>query len=145
MKRQLISFPDRLAEMIAELKDERGYASTTSLVHSAIIDMHSRAFPNYMRKPTTGADRLRANKDLAGAKLEEAEATFIGLSDLLGGKVIVEGGKKFCVYFTYTGKKRFEQKVPLELLSSDLVKTQYQPSKDKVLKLQKEGKCDYAL
>ena len=146
MKRQLITFPTRLEEMVQELKDEKGYASTTAVVHAGLIELHTKAFPNYMRKPpSTGVERVRVQQDTKKAKEDAAEGVFRELSDALGGKIVVEGGKSFCVYFTYTGKKRFEQKVPLELLSTDLVKTQYQPSKEKVLKLQAEGKTDYSL
>ena len=144
MKRKIISLPPRLEEMVNELKNEKGYPTDASVFHAGVIELHSRAFPNYMRKPAlTGVDRLKASRDMKEARAEDAETGFIALLDHLGGKVVVEAGKKFAVYFNYTGKKRFEQKVPLEMLSSDLVKTQYQPSRAKVEKLQQEGKCDY--
>jgi hypothetical protein len=144
--KKLITFTDRLVDMVQELENHKGFPSFSAVVHSAIIEMHSKTFPGYIRplaKDENPADRLKRKQRDNDVKKEMVRADMLAIVEQLGGKVAVEAGKEFCVYFTYAGKKRFEQKVPIEMLSSDLVKTQYQPTREKVEQLQKEGKVDY--
>ena len=144
--KKLITFTDRLVEMVQELENHKGFPSFSAVVHSAIIEMHSKTFPGYVRplaKDENPADRLKRKQRDNEVKKEMVRADALAVVEHLAGSVVVESGKEFCVYFTYAGRKRFEQKIPIEMLSTDLVKTQHQPSKDKVLQLQKEGKVDY--
>lgn len=146
MSNKLIKFNDRHEEMIAKLRDEFGYPSFSSVVHQAVVDMYKKNFPSYMmdkRVEEKPEDRMKRRADEKKAKEDIAKAELTKIAAELGGAITTESGKDFCVYFTYTNKKRFEQKVPLTLLSTDLVKTQYFPSKEAVLKLQKEKKVDY--
>lgn len=142
--KKVLTFTPRMYEMVGEIEREKGYISFSAVIHQAIIDLHDSTFPKYAKKkeesPRGRIERLKAEKE---AKLDIAREGFIELLDALGGKIERVAGKEFAVYFTYTGRKRYEQKVPLEMLSTDIVKTQYQPSKEKVEQLQREGKVDY--
>ncbi|MCR4323038.1 MAG: hypothetical protein NUV61_03035 [Candidatus Azambacteria bacterium] len=147
MKRVSFILTDRLEEMAQELINARGYSTITSLIHSAIIDMHTSAFPVYLRKialrDEDPADRVRRKQEEKDAKRDMVLEEVRDIAFKLGGTITSNGEKETCTYFTYIGKKRFEQIIPISFLSEDLLKTQYSPNKEKVLQLQKEGKVDY--
>lgn len=145
-KSKLITYSPRLSEMVEELREMKGYTSDSAVFIAGVIELHTKVFPNYMRnvRPTSSPEDTL---DQAGAvkkvKLDRERKKLLGLVEQLGGKVEAIAGNEVCVYYTYTGKKRYEQKVPLHMVSPDLIKTQYQPSKEAVLKLREAGKCDY--
>lgn len=147
-KRKLIAFSDRQLEMVDEVKSVKGYPSFSSVIHAAVVELHTRTFPNYMRplardeSPAEKVARKTGEKKAKEAIAKEAQMEILRQLD---GSLVVEQGNEFALYFTYTGKKRFEQKVPLSLLSTDMVRTQYQPSRERVEELQKEGKVDYVI
>lgn len=141
-----LRFTERMVEMVEELKEARGYATFSSVVYTAIAELHSKTFPAYRKMGTTVKSPEEKERDLVGRKrakeqirIEEREA----VCKLLDGKIADEGGTKVCVFYNYINKKRYLQKVALAQLSEDLIKTQYQPSKEKVERLQKEKKTDY--
>ncbi len=133
-----------MADMILEIQATKGYVSFSAVVHSAVIELHHKTFPTYvMRQPKRSpTEKVHDKAEEKAAKESIQRDVFLKLADELGGTVVMEAGKEFCKYFTYTHKKRYEQKIPLQMLSTDLVKTQYQPSREKVEQLQKEGKTE---
>lgn len=144
--KKVISFTDRLTEMVEEIQEAKGYTTFTSVVHQAIIDLHTRTFPAYLKSPKAAEspeDRVRRKAEEKKAKEEGVREEKLEIAKALKGKVVSEAGNEFCVYYTYTGKKRYEQKIPLMLLTTDVLKNQYHPSKEKVEQYQKEGKTDY--
>lgn len=147
MERKSISFTGRMLEMIDEIKSSKGYVSLSSVVQQAVVQMHSKTFPTYVipRKDNSPEARLERKDEMKRLKEEKALEKQIGICEDLGGKVSEKADGFVCTYFTYTGKKRFRQDVPLAMVSNDLIKIQYHPSKEKVLKLQEEGKVDYEI
>lgn len=146
MIKKLITFSPRMVEMIQEIQDTKGYVSFSSIIHTAVVELHTHIFPNYLRplaKDEDPAKKIKRKAMEKEVKKETARNEYLRLVEELKGQVVEESGKEFCLYFTYTGKKRFEQKIPLQMVSSDMVKTQYQPSKERVEQLQREGKVDY--
>lgn len=142
MIKKAMSFTDRMGEMVEELQNKLGLMSFSGVVHFAITELYRKEFPAY-KETASPEERLKTKKMQKAMQEEEAMDEFRELAKALDGRIVVEGGKEFCVYYNYTGRTRFEQKVPLNMLSSDLVKTQYQPSREKVEQYQKEGKTDY--
>lgn len=147
MLKKLITFTNRMYEMVEEIQSARGYPSFSAVIHASIIELHGKTFPAYKgvssrnEDPATKVRRKMAEKD---AKLDVLREEKLTIVSALEGTVVSEtGGKEFCQYYTYTSRKRFAQKVPLHLLSAELVKAQYQPSKERVLSLQKAKKVDY--
>jgi len=142
---KVIKFTERLLEMVEEIKARKGFPTFTAVVHAALIEMYTRMNPDYKAtlRPESPEDRVKRRKAEKDVKAEMVRSDSFEVVALLGGQIITEAGKEFCKYFTYSGKKRFEQKVPLNMLSNDLVITQFQPSREKVEILQKEGKVDY--
>lgn len=139
-----ISFTKRMKEMIEEIEQHRGFPTFTSVVHHAVIELYKKEFPGYLVKreesPEERVERQEKEKDV---KKKNVKKKLIKISDALGGKIINELGTEYCVYYTYNYAKRYEQKIPLNMLSTDLVASQYQPSKEAVEKLQVEGKTNY--
>ena len=145
-KRKLISLTERMEEMVNEIMDARGYPSFSGVIHSAIAEMHSKTFPAYKGVSSRNEDagqKVRRKKAEKDAKLEMLRQEKLLIIEELSGKLIEENNVEYCSYYTYSSKKRFSQKVTLHLLTSQLIKAQYSPSKEHVLKLQKEKKVDY--
>lgn len=143
-----ISFKPRMIQMLDELAKFKGYPSTSAVIHHAIIDLHNRTFPAYKqsvtRSPLTAKDRKRKIQEEAEAREDMETERQEDIAGRLGGHIVVNRtGGKVCKYFTYTGKSRYLQEVPVSMLTEDLVATQYQPSKEAVEKYQREGKTDY--
>lgn len=136
-----------MVEMVDELMERKGYMFFSGVIHQAVIDMYSKAFPSYVREPAareTPGEKVRRKAEQKEAAAAQAREGQLAIVEQLGGTVVTkDGGNEMARYYTYTGKKRFEQEVALDQISSDLVKTQYFPSKEKVLALQAEGKTDY--
>ena len=143
--RKMINLSPRLQEMVDEIRDKAGYTSDTAVVHQGIIELHSKIMgPVYARgKAQTPEEKIDSQKAKRQAKQEEAEEQGAIICERLGGEVDVEDGSKVCRYYTYDGKKRYQQKMSLHLLTDQTLDKQYAPSKKKVLELQERGKTDY--
>jgi len=145
IKRKMLYLNERHMEMLNDIKAEKGYKQDTMVFYQALIDMHAKMFPAYARtreleSPTEKVNRKEEEKK---AKEDIVKSELLAIAQQLGGEIIDKGGKEFVKYFNYSGKKRFEQLVPLTMMSTDLVKIQYQPSRERVEQLQKEGKTEY--
>ncbi len=146
MRRTSFVLTTRLEEMVEDLIKAKGYATFSSLLHSAIMDLHSKTFPVYLR--TLARDEDTESRIKRKMDDKEVRKNFVlnerkEIAEKLGGNIITNGDKEVCVYYTYSGKKRFEQIIPLSLMSEDLLKTQYQPSKEKVMQLIRDKKVEY--
>ncbi len=143
---KLIKFNDRLIEMVEELKLEKGYPSFSAVVVASIIDLHTKTFPSYARSPKkneTPEEQVNRLEEGKKARINQLRKAQLEIAEKLGGTVSTEtGGNEVCTYYTYTGKKRYQNKVSLSQLSPDLLNTQYSPSREVVEKLQKEGKTE---
>lgn len=146
MLKKLITFTPRMSEMIDEIQRVKGYVSFSAVIHAAVVDLHSRTFPAYKgvssreEDPMTKVRRKAAEKE---AKKDLVREEKVSIVEELGGEVIEEHGVEYCTYYTYSGRKRFAQRVPLLLVNAELIKAQYQPNKERILKLQQEKKVDY--
>lgn len=137
MSKRLIIFTDRQEEMIEEIISKKGYNSVTAVIHQGIISLHSKLIPEYTKNnvkesPEERLGRIESNKK---AKENQVKKEYIAILEELGGEIVEENGKEFAVYHTYIYDKKYLQKVPLQMLSSDILKTQYQPDKKTVEKL----------
>lgn len=141
---------DRLAEMIQQIKEDKGFLSEAEAIRHAIVVTHRKYFPSYSKSAPdikSAEDKEREKKERKEAKkrVKEKEYTRI-CEDVLGGEVIEkEGGKKVCKYFTYKLTDRFAKEVPIEMVREDLADTQYSPSKEKVQELIAKGKVNYEI
>lgn len=146
-KRYGIAFTPRMVEMVNEIMNNRGLMSFSAAVHFAVAELYKKDNPAYvaLRTNETPADRMLRKKQEKEAKEDMARADQLAILEALGGQLINKEGSEVAVYFTYSGKKRFEQDVSLSMLTTDLVKTQYQPSRERVEQLQAEGKVDYKI
>ncbi len=143
MKKKVISFTSRMVEMVDEIREEKGYMSFSSVVHQAIVDMHKSLFPAYAypRKDNSPEAKIKRKREEKEAKEADALQEKEHICRELDGEIVEQaGGGKVCKYFTYYHTKKYPQTVPMEMVSVDLVKTQYEPDKKRVMKLIKEGK-----
>lgn len=140
-----IVFTERMVEMVNEIKENRGLMSFSAAVHFAIAELHKRDNPAYvhLRTNESPADRVARKKQEKEAKEDMARADQLAILEALGGELVVKEGSEVATYYNYSGKKRFLQEVSLSMLTTDLIKTQYQPSRERVEQLQAEGKTEY--
>lgn len=146
MIRRTISLSERADEMAREIMEAKGYATFGAVIHQAIIELHRSYFPAYVRPRADTTPEGRVLQKMHEKKIKEQAAAeeLIKVCDALEGTVVEsKSGGKVCRYFTYNFAKRYEQEIPLNLLTPDLTKTQYQPSRQKVEELQKSGKANY--
>lgn len=140
----MLQTTDRLDEMIQELMDEKGYAYKSQVLMEAVIQMHTKAFPAYSRREVSPEER-------AARKASEKESEDmivmnkrIAIAEKLGGKVSKSSsGNVLCSYYKYSGRKRYEQSVPISAIDETLLDSQYSPSKEAVQALQDKGEVDY--
>lgn len=139
-----LRFTERMIQMVEEIKEMRGYMTFSSVIYSAVADLHSKTFPAYKHVPYKNQEEREREKM---AKVRTREKIIAGekehICEMLEGKIIDKGGSKVCEFFNYSSKKRYPQKIALAQLSEDLVKTQYQPSREKVEQLRRAGLVDY--
>ena len=130
----------KLVEMISEIMEEKGYSTKAFVFQQSIIDLHASIFKDYIYKKKNGEEKLIIKR----TKQEEIFEKGNKICDLLGGQAYQdEAGHWYCKYFNYDYKKRNEQEVPFPMLTDDLARNQYFPSKEKVLQLQKDKKTEY--
>ena len=134
-----------MIEMIQKIQKKNGLPSFTSALHFAVATLHAKMEPAYLtlKANESPEERVMRKKKEKEAKEDLVRADQLAILKALGGRLEDREGSEVCVYYTYSGKKRFEQAVSLNMLSTDLVKTQYQPNRTKVEQLQAEGKTDY--
>ncbi len=151
LKSKLISITasPRLQEMVQDIKDRRGYSTTTQVFTQGVVELYTRLYPAYMAEKKSALTPKARAREAVEEKEEKkliAQEKLVDFCTELGGNVKTDGGGvKVCYYYNYANDKRYEQETPLEMLSEDLLKTQYEPSKTKVVQLQKDGKVDYKL
>ena len=139
----------RMLDMIDEVTDIYGYGSVSAVIRQAIIDMHTRAFkykgvvPSKKRSDRTAEEVFEDEKAQKELKADVYEQQLLDMAKQLEGEIIERSGIKYCIYHTYVQRTRYKQELPLSKISRDLVDTQYQPSKEKVMALRDQGKTDY--
>lgn len=124
---------ERLTQMIAAIKGEKGLTTTSSVITFCIGEVYHKLFPMYAVK------RDAANLDpteIARRRIETAEATETEKSrrafaersrictTMLKGEVVGEGEEATCVFSTYNFDTADEQRVPLDMVSLEFAKHQ---------------------
>lgn len=142
MSKILVSLTDRHDEMLAELIAEKGYVNAQDVLRSGLVAMHTKMFPIYAKgtkSPETPEDKLKRKDAEKVAKENHAKKEYLEILEELGGTLEVDkkSGKEVAVYYTYNYDKKYEQRVPILMLSRDLIATQYAPSRKVVEKMLK--------
>jgi len=104
---------------ITALTGELGITSVGDVIRRSIDELYNAHFPTYKRQKPSKITEDDIREKICQYDLE--------------GEVIESNGKKLCVYHTHDRVKDYEQTVPIELVSSDLVDGQYIPNKEAVL------------
>jgi hypothetical protein len=146
--RKNIAISPKLFEMSEEIRNEKGFKTFTSVVEFAVSELHSATFPAYVmakrairRTPEERAEDIVKTGEL---KKQMEEERLTAIAKRLNGSVFTDGtGNKRVKYYTYDKSNRYEQDVPLEMMSEDLIEGQYFPSKEDILFRQKNGKVNY--
>lgn len=143
--RKSIGFTKRMEEMVEKIQADRGLMTFSDAVHFAIAELYKKDNPAYMalKVNETPEERVQRREQEKKAKEELFRQDQLAILEKLGGELIEREGGEVATYYTYTGKKRFQQVVPISMLSTDFLKTQYQPSREKVEELQRKGEVDY--
>ena len=136
-----IKFRKELWDMVEEIQEAFGYTTHAAVFHQGIVQLHRSLFPAYM-------DRRKLKIETMKSMGERAENSDVKMKKLicndLGGTIkTLADGSKVCKYWTYSHKKRYQQEVEFGALTKDLINVQYYPSREKVEKLQAEGKTEY--
>ena len=129
--------------MISELRDETGEIDDGSIIRRAISEFYAKTFPNYVRtkgKPFTPDEEIaRENAKIASRRRTEEDRQR-SLCEKLGGTVEAVGSGYVCKYKTFSLQGIYEQTLPLDHISEELIETQYHPDKETVLKYLKKRK-----
>lgn len=140
-----VGFTEKHREMIVEIMTAKGYPSLASVVQQAVVEMHSSIFKDYIMAKRSRAEQPDTGMGAVAIKKSQQTDNLTNIAKKLGGKITEKGGVMMVKYFTYNRKNRYEQETPLDTMSDIMVEKQYFPSKDEVLKYQKEGKVNYKI
>ncbi len=133
---------ERRDEMVQEIMEDRGHRTFSEVVGAAIELYYDEVAKSkfYRMKGVKGPSSQAVERRKAEA---EENVKLMICQDLKGKIVKKEDGTKMCKYYTYVGRRRYEQEVSLNLLEEHMVASQYTPSRANVERLQEEGKVDY--
>lgn len=173
MPRYSISLTPKGVEQIEAIQEELGYASVAEAVRGCISIIYTKTFPQATRMSKANKkeklqkvveerkaqdefeelsrveqERIEQERKVEAKKTQTAQAQQIAINvceQELNGVVgeDEDGNPTVCAYFQYDGRRRYNQEIPIEFITADLVKTQYTPNKDRVLQLQRDGHVDY--
>jgi hypothetical protein len=144
-KTVIVKLSETLIASMDAAQELLGYSTRSSLIQSALVDYIGRierrtATPlRSVESRDEQRDKYRDKKK--HTREEELKKLFLDILEELGGTYNDDTG--YATYYTYSYKTRYEQVVPLNHLTRELITEQYQPSKEKVLQLQEQGKTDY--
>jgi hypothetical protein len=145
VKKIQLSLTAEMVTKIEELKAELGFSSNSMVWYSALSGLYRSTFPAYARMSSLSPKQKVQEK----LKEKEAKAEFElerkrEIVERLDGELVkAEGGAEIAHYFTYAGRKRYEQETPLHLITEDLLASQYSPDRPTVERLHKEKKTDW--
>lgn len=145
-KRKTYYLDERFLDMLKALQYKMHYTSETAVIIEAVNTLNRKINPNYAgaRAPLSAEERAARNIDVAALTKKRAEDAFVTIANALEGKIeVTPGGNKVVRYYTYNRNTRYEQKLPLESMTEDLLNSQYFPSKEDVKARQADGRADY--
>lgn len=131
-----IVFSTETYDMLMQIQKGIGQKTLTGVFAHIVYETHRRMFPAYIAAKVPR--ETKAERE-AGERLS-AEEVQLDIAKRLDGKITEEGGTKVCTYYTYAMRDRYDQKFSLSLLTEDMVRNQYQPSREVVERLIKEKK-----
>ena len=145
VKKIQLSLTEEMIDKVEELKSELSFSSNSMVWYAALSQLYRSTFPAYARAG------MRAPEQKVKEKIREKEvkaefelAAKREVVKQLGGKIVkAEGGAEIANYFTYSGRKRYEQETPLHLITEDLLMSQYSPDRPTVERLHKDKKTDW--
>ena len=142
------SFEQEFIDLLERLTKQKYCTSITSLIIQAVTELDRKTNPAYKdvftNKNLSTDEKVEQATKLSEAKKQKKEEKFLEIAKALEGDVYeADGGEKRVTYYTYFENYRDMQDVPLESLSADLITDQYLPSKEDVLRRQKEKKTNY--
>lgn len=146
--RKSIIITKKLSEMVDEIRKEKGYKSFVSVIELAIGELYSQVFKDYVmarnkQSAKTPEEKAEASLKIQEIKKQKEEDILLAIAAKLDGRVSGPMGDRRVKYFTYDKSNRYEQEVPLEMMSEELIDAQYYPDQPTILRRQKEGKVNY--
>lgn len=138
-RRRVFNANERFDEMVAMIKQEMGHRNDTETFYYCVGMTFKKTFPAHIKATGSFSDPAIVDKE----KAKEKSDTILATSPYpkgLDGEVVEELDGKYCVFKTYNRTSVKEQKIPLSLVSKDIVNNQYKPSYDKVQELLKGKK-----
>lgn len=138
-----------IVDKIQQIKENRGANTATAIVIQAIDEYHKKTFKDYViaRMPTmpkTPEDKAETQMRITEIKREKREAKQMEIVEKLEGTIIDDGaGNKYCHWYIYDKNTRYQQQLPLEQLTDDLIDSQYHPSRAEVEKRRLNGTTTY--
>ncbi len=138
-KKLPVALNDETEKMLEQIKSRTGSPSLNAAINFAIFETHRSLFPAYIKQEGKGRSRAARAAD----ERAEEESAQMEICKALDGRIEGEGANKICVYYTYHLRNRYEQRVSLDLLNEGMISTQYDPSKERVMKLKEEGQTKW--
>lgn len=138
-----VNVSEGMKEKIAEIMEKSSLMSQTHVVNNAILLLHQKTFKDYIENRPSGkmtvedkVDYELKRSDIKKQKHEEKQKAFCVRLD---GKLERSNSGFVCRYFNYSRQGKHEQVLPLDYLNEEIIENQYQPSKEKLKELIKNG------
>lgn len=135
--RKLVVLTPSVSQMLEDLKEYYQSGSSSAIIRQLIIEQHE-----YLRRQNKlygGVDAVKHRMPKETPSDKEKLAIVVEL----GGEVVESKEGKVCKYYTYNWKDRYEQQIPLDMVTRTLIEQQYTPSKEIVLQYQNDGLVNY--
>lgn len=138
-------------EMIKKIIEKKGWKtkSFSRVLDLAVDELYNSIFKDYVvNRATTSAktpeQRVAEQEERGEIKRKNEEEKLLKIAEALEGRVSIgAGGGKVVVYYTYDRKNRYQQQLPLSMMTEELIGKQYFPSKEDVVARQEKGEVNY--
>lgn len=136
-KRVVLQLNEKMARLLADLTDKRGFDYDTETCYWMIGEMHSKEFPAYTqnkRIPISPLEREQARLEARelGEKVKKDQEykKKAGICEVLGGTIDESSGVPHCRYLKYQEEvggtlSKVQMVEPFSTLEEDLIHYQY--------------------
>lgn len=149
MIRRNYVFSDDFIEVLNRVKKDTNHTNETAVIIQAVTSLDRKNNPAY-KDPLTNKNLSPEEKVNQAIKLDEAKKNkkyekFYEIATALGAEIYDDEGtgEKRVTFYNYQENYRDQIDTTLDSLTLDLIKDQYIPSKEDVLRRRKEGKTKY--
>jgi hypothetical protein len=143
-------FTPEFMEIMEAAKEATGHTNLTAVIIQAVGMLNRKENPLYknlaLARSMSPEDKVKRSEEIQEIKERSRRERQVKICEELGGETYDgSDGDVWVKYYKYFENYRERVDLPLNDLSAEMIKDQYFPDKEDVLRRQKEGKTKYTL